>query len=265
MPHATREGVSLFYETFGDPKTPALVFLHPLSTNRFVWAHHALAFAPTHHVVLVDHRGHGRSDRPATGYGVDSLSADLRAVLEHAGISRATLVGNSIGGMIALQTALDVPERVAALFVVSSATNLLPLVPKEVLVAYETRFGAAWSFMTQGATSARTKRERPEVAAFLEGAWCSSNFSPDVFLASMRDPNGVFGWNVEARLGELRVPTHVTAGDEDRTMPLASTKLLADQIPGATFSVVPEVGHYLELERPHELTEQLRALLARAS
>lgn len=83
---------------------------------------------------------------------------------------KAILVGNSAGGMIAAQTALDAPERVLAMMLVSCATNLAPSVPGEVLRAYDARFETAFDYMIQSAISSRTKRERPEVAAFLAEA-----------------------------------------------------------------------------------------------
>lgn len=261
MPHAQRNGVDIFFETYGQG-TP-LVFLHPIAANRFIWQSQLFAFARTHRVIVLDQRGHGLSSRPTTGYGVDELSRDLLCVLDAAGVDRAILVGNSVGGMVAVQTALEAGERVSALMIVSSATNLAPLVPAAVFEAYEARFEAAWAYMSQGSTSARTKRERPEVIAYLDAVWrVPETFQSHVFLESMRDPNGVFHWNAEDRLGSIQVPTMVLGGEEDQTMPLAATRLLAERIPNARFKAIPEVGHYYEIERPADFNEDLRAFLA---
>jgi pimeloyl-ACP methyl ester carboxylesterase len=260
MPYAQRENVGIFYETFG--KGPPIVFLHPLSMNRYAWGHQVFAFARSHRVVVLDHRGHGLSDKPAAGYSIRKMALDARAVLDHAGIDDAVLVGNSAGAMTAIQLALDAPQRVRALFLASCATNLAPSIPAEVLQAYDARFEAAFDYMSDGATSARTKRERPEVTAFLADVYrAEGSFSRDVFLSCIRDPGGVFNWNVTDRLREVRQPALVLAGQEDRAMPIEAMRALAGGIPRATFKLVPDVGHYYPLERPTDFNNDLRGFL----
>ena len=261
MPYAERDGVRIFYESFGEGAP--VVFLHALSMNRYAWVHQVFAFARDHRVVVLDHRGHGLSDKPAGGYSVPQMALDVRVVLDHAGIDEAVLVGNSAGSMIALQVALDAPERVRAMMLVSCATNLAPYIPAEVLRAYEARFEAAFDYMSQGATSARTKRERPDVTAFLADVYrTKGNFSREVFLSSIRDPDGVFNWNVTDRLKDVRQPALVIAGHEDQAMPLEAMRALAEGLPRATFKVIPDVGHYYALERPIDFNADLHAFVA---
>jgi pimeloyl-ACP methyl ester carboxylesterase len=261
MPHVERDGVRIFYESFGEG--PPVFLLHALSMNRYAWVHQVFALARSHRVVTLDLRGHGLSDKPAGGYSIREMALDARAVLDAAGIDRAVLVGNSAGSMIAIQVALDAPERADGLVLVSCATHLAPNIPPQVLQAYEARFEAAFDFMTRGATSERTKRERPEVAAFLGDVYrARGNFSREVFLSFIRDPGGVFNWDVRARLADVRQPALVVAGQEDQAMPLDAMRALAEALPHATFKVVPEVGHYYPLERPAEFNDDLRAFLA---
>jgi 3-oxoadipate enol-lactonase len=260
MPHVERDGVKIFYESFG--QGTAVVFLHPLSLNRYAWVHQLFGFARTHRVVVVDHRGHGLSDKPAGGYSIREMALDARAVLDHAEIDQAILVGNSAGGMVAVQTALDAPKRVVALMLVSCATNLAPSVPAGVLRAYDARFEAAFDYMIQGSISARTKRERPEVAALLSGAYrAKGNFSREVFLSCIHDSDGVFNWDVTERLKDISQPALVIAGQEDRTMPMEAMRALARRLPHAEFKIVADVGHYYQLERPDHFNADLRAFL----
>jgi pimeloyl-ACP methyl ester carboxylesterase len=260
MPYAERDRVKVFYESFGEGAP--IVFLHPLSLNRYAWVHQVFAFARSHRVVVLDHRGHGQSDKPPGGYSIKETALDTQAVLDHAGINDAILVGNSMGAMVAVQLALDAPQRVRATMLVSCATNLAPSVPAAVLEAYDARFEAAFDFMTQGATSVRTKRQRPEIAAFLADVYrAKGNFSREVFLSFIRDPDGVFNWNVTDRLKDLRQPALVVAGQEDQAMPLEAMRALAEGLPHASFKVVPDVGHYYALERPKDFNDDLCAFL----
>ena len=118
MPHITRNGVKVFYESFGQGTT-TLVLLHPWTTNHYIWAYQVNDFAKDYRVLVVDHRGHGQSDKPASGYGIGEMAADVVAILDDAKVAKAVLVGNSIGGMIAMQTALDAPARVQGLLILS--------------------------------------------------------------------------------------------------------------------------------------------------
>lgn len=263
MTYAERDGIKLHYETFGEG-SPALVFLHPLSTNRYFWSHQLFAFARDHRVLVTDLRGHGLSDKPASGYSVDAMAADVLAILDDAAIDEAVLVGSSLGGMIAIQVALDAPKRALAMVIVSSATGLSPSVPPAVLEAYAERFEAAFDFMLQGATSAMTKATRPEVGAFLASvARTQGNFSPSTFLSCVNDPRGVFQWDVAERLAAIDAPALILAGAEDQAMPIEATRRLAHAIPRADFKVAPDVGHFYPIERPAELNAELRTFLER--
>jgi 3-oxoadipate enol-lactonase len=261
MPYAERAGVRIFYEGFGEGAP--IVFLHALSMNRYAWLHQAFAFARSHRVLLLDLRGHGLSDKPSRGYSIGEMALDVRAVLDHAAVDKVVLVGNSAGAMIAVQIALDLPERVRAMVLVSGATNLAPRIPAEVLHAYDARFEAAFDYMTNGATSARTKRERAEVTTFLTDVYrAKGNFSREVFLSCIRDAEGVFHWNVSGRLKDIQQPALVVAGQEDEAIPLEAVRSLAEALQHATFKIVADVGHYYPLERPRDFNDDLRAFLA---
>jgi pimeloyl-ACP methyl ester carboxylesterase len=260
MPYAERDGVRIFYESFGEG--PTIVLLHALSMNRYAWVHQVFAFARSHRVVVIDHRGHGLSDRPTGRYSVPEMALDARAVLDQARIEDAVVVGNSAGAMAAVQLALVAPERVRALMLVSCATNLAPGIPAEVLQAYEARFEAAFDYMIRGATSARTKRERPEVSTLLADMYrAKGNFSREVFLSCIRDADGVFNWNVSDRLQDLRHPVLVVAGQEDQAMPLDAMRALAEGLPRGALEIVPDVGHFYPLERPADFNQDMRAFL----
>jgi pimeloyl-ACP methyl ester carboxylesterase len=127
------DGVSISYEDLGsgDP----LVLLHGLTDNRESW-HEAglveLFRRRGRRLILIDCRGHGRSGKPhePTAYSGRRQAADIVAVLDHAGIQRATLMGHSMGGNIALATGAHHPDRVSALIVNGAhpfAEDLTPL------------------------------------------------------------------------------------------------------------------------------------------
>lgn len=260
MPYSKRDGVNVYYESYG--KGLPVVFLHPFSTNRTIWTFQLLAFARDHRCIVVDHRGHGVSDKPAAGYAITEMSKDVVAILDAAGVKSAVLVGNSIGGMIAMQTSLDAPDRVLGNLILSSATNFSANMPPELAEAMQKDWRGTFSGLVGNLISAKTKAERPEVVDFLEACFrVDENFTEQVFFASAGDPNGVFNWNISDRLQDIRQKTLVIAGEEDFGTTIELNKFLSDRIPNATLKVYKEIGHFGQLERPADFNNELRAFL----
>ncbi|HZO83410.1 MAG TPA: alpha/beta hydrolase [Candidatus Binataceae bacterium] len=261
MPYADNHGTKIYYERWGNGGLP-IVFLHPWSTNGYIWYYPLFHFARGRACVTLDHRGHGRSDKPLTGYSIQEHAADTAAVMAAAGIDKALVVGNSIGGMIAMQLCLDHPERVAGMLILSSGTALSESMPREAMEAMMRDRDATFSQLLEGTLSARSKRERPEILDLMKSQFqIEANFPRHVFASAAKDPNGVFNWNIKSRLGEIRRPTLIIAGDEDNATPVAANKLLADNIPGARLNVVKEVGHFYQLERPAEFNAALEEFI----
>ncbi len=260
MPHVNRQGVNVYYESFG--KGLPIVFLHPWTTNRYIWANQLFEFAREHRCLVVDHRGHGLSDKPASGYAIQEMAADVAAILDHAGIDRAVLVGNSIGGMIAMQTSLDTPQRVLGNLILSSATNMAAGMDPAAAEAMQKDWRGLFSALLQGTISAKSKTERPEILHYMEGCFRNpDNFSEQVFFASAMDPNGVFNWNISDRLKHITQPTLIIAGKEDFATTLAHNQFLADGIPGSTLKIYDDVGHFCQLEKPMMFNADLHGFL----
>jgi 3-oxoadipate enol-lactonase len=265
MPHINRDGVNVFYESYGEG-SPAIVFLHPWSTNHYIWTFQVLNFARNHRCIVVDHRGHGQSDKPAEGYGIDEMGKDVVAILDQAGIDRAVMVGNSIGGMVAMQTSLDAPDRVIGNLILSSGTNIGAATPPEVVEAMQADWRAVFGGLMDAGISAKSKVERPEIKAYMDGCFnTDSNFNDAVFWTSVADPQGVFNWNITDRLKDIRQPTLIIAGEEDGATTPEQNKFLADGIPNAEIKMYKDVGHFCQLEKPIDFNADLTAFLAKVA
>jgi 3-oxoadipate enol-lactonase len=262
MPYVSRNDVDIYYESFGTGG-PALVFLHPFSTNRYIWAFQVNAFAARHRCILIDHRGHGQSSKPKSGYAISEMAADVTAVLDNARVDRAILVGNSIGGMIAMQASLDAPHRVIGLVILSSGTNLGAEVPPEVGEAMREDWRAVFSQIMAAGVSPKSKAEKPEVVAFMEGCFRNdTNFTTEVFWGNASDPNGLFNWNISDCLREIQHPTLIIAGEEDGATTVAQNRFLAERIPNSNIKVYKDVGHFCQLEKPEVFNQELRNFIA---
>ncbi|MFT4584983.1 MAG: pimeloyl-ACP methyl ester carboxylesterase [Gammaproteobacteria bacterium] len=261
MPHVNRDGVNVYYESFG--QGVPICFLHPWTTNRFIWSNQLMEFARTNHCIVSDHRGHGLSDKPAQGYGIDEMAKDLVAILDHAGVDKAVLVGNSIGGMIAMETNLLAPKRVLGNLILSSGTNIGAETPPEVADAIAADWRAFFSGILDAAVSAKSKKERPEITAFMEGCFrVEENFNEGVFFSSLQDPKGVFNWNISDQLKDIKAKTLIIAGEEDGATTVANNQFLADNIPNSSINVYKDVGHFCQLEKPSVFNNDLRKFIA---
>lgn len=115
-------GVRLHYAEQGDPAAQPLILLHGYSDSWFSYSGVLTGLARNYHVYALDQRGHGDSDRPATGDAMADLAADVIAFMDVKGIERATIVGHSMGSFVARQVVAAAPERVARLVLVPSTT-----------------------------------------------------------------------------------------------------------------------------------------------
>ncbi len=123
MPEADVGGVRLHYQRVGRPGGETVVMLHGMLVDNLSSLYLTLApvLVRDMDVVLYDQRGHGRSQRPATGYGVDQSVADLCGLLDGLGIDGPVhLLGNSYGALVAIETALARPGRVASLTLIEA-------------------------------------------------------------------------------------------------------------------------------------------------
>ena len=123
MAELRRDGMALAYDDTGRGD-PALVFLHPWSGNRSFFADQVEHFSDRHRCVTVDLRGHGDSDAPEGGYDLATQASDVAWLCGELGMTRAVVVGHSMGGIVAVHVAADHPDLVAGVVVLDS-----PLLP----------------------------------------------------------------------------------------------------------------------------------------
>jgi pimeloyl-ACP methyl ester carboxylesterase len=124
MPRALVNGININYEQVGSG--PPLVLIHGLTGSLEIWQRViAPALSDTFTVVTLDLRGHGQSDMPTSGYSTADLANDAIGLLDSLNIDRAHIVGHSIGGVIALHSAVLRPDRVCAVSMSDSRIRAL--------------------------------------------------------------------------------------------------------------------------------------------
>jgi pimeloyl-ACP methyl ester carboxylesterase len=235
MPYAKRSNASLYYEVHGTG--PALVFAHGAGGNTQIWWQQVPHFARTHRVVTFDHRGFGRSQCALSDFHAREFAADLRAILDAAGIERAALVYQSMGGWTGLRTAVESPERVSCL--VLSGTPGGVFTPK-VLEAFARigRIAAGEGIRGGPAVAPDFPAREPELAHLYDQISALNPGLPPGGLATLAQAS------VEAaELAGFAVPTLMISGEHDQLFPPDVLKEAAAQIPGCRLVSFASSGH----------------------
>jgi len=253
------DGVQLYSVEAG--KGRPLVLLHPLGWDHRVWEREIQSLSAEYRVIACDARGHGKSSKPPGPYSMTGFRDDFSAQLDALGVDKACIVGLSLGGMIAQYLAVQQPDRVSALMLVSTVCHLGPEVRQvmEERIEAGTKNGPLAAAQTVAKTlfSTDLKEAEPE---FLEEfyAW-RLEMSLDPIFDSMR---ATFGLDICASLSALTMPCMVVAGEADGATPPHVVAELAERIPAAEIRSVAGCGHLVPLERPAEFTAILKEFLA---
>jgi len=250
MPIAHSRGAKIHYTVHGDPRCgTAVVLLQGLGLSSRFWFDipEMLAADPAvpRCVVAIDNRGTGQSDKPRRVWTMGTMADDVVAVLDHASIAGAFVVGISMGGMIAQHVALRHPSRVRGLVLLATTSGfLLGALPEAAAL------GRLLSLPFGGARAARnlsrlllpeSKWHRAkEIFSDWPNAMLHDPTSPGTFAAHLFAASTHL---VTRRLRHIECPAVVVAGAHDALIPLRNAQVLATRIPGAELEVLAETGH----------------------
>ncbi|MFO8071729.1 MAG: alpha/beta hydrolase [Polyangia bacterium] len=242
---------------------PALVLVPGLGLDSRVFAPLVEILEDFRTCIAVDNRGAGLSDAPRGPYTIPQMARDLESLISSLQLERASVAGHSLGGHVALQLALQSPDTVAGLALLATSPSGDP---REL-----------GSTPEAAAALARTSGSHERIAASIARASFGRRFAAERpedlerFVESRleRPPRGrgltgqraaARGFDARARLGELRCPTVVVHGTDDRVVSHARGVELARGIPTARLVSLAEVGHLPQLEDPQAVAEAILAL-----
>ena len=261
------DGAVLAGERWSDGEPP-IVLCHAGVADRRSWRALAPLLADVGGVVALDRRGFGETPPAREPF---SHAADLVAALAALDAGPAWLVGSSMGGGVALDAALEAPERVAGLVLFATAVSGQPDAD-DALDPDTERIDAAL-----GATEDPDEINRLEAWLWLDGPTVPEGRvqGPErelveamnaIVIAHERDEvsDGASGVDAWSRLGELQVPVTVAWGALDVPQIIVESAMAAAQIPGAQAVVIEDAAHLPYLERPAEAAAVVRAALSRA-
>jgi len=237
-----------------------IVFLHAFPLNRTMWEVQEQALSSQFRIITIDLRGHGESDAPLWHYTLDQSADDVRALLDHLEIQRALFVGLSMGGYILFAFYRRYAARVKGLILADTKATADTEEGKNgrfqlAQIAYRQGPSAIADVMTPKLLSPATIQTNPNlvqhVRAMIEGNQISG-IAGDLMAMAER-PDSI------PLLNHIACPTQIIVGELDQATPPSDAKLMAEQIPHARLTIIPNAAHLANLEQPESFNQIVSA------
>ena len=239
------DGARLYHEEHGDPAAPSIVLLEGMGGDIPGWRRNIPHLAAELHVIAYDFRGNGGSGEPTGPVTMGTFVDDTIAVLDSLGVGRAHVYGQSFGGMVAQELAIEHPRRVITL--VLAATHCggrhvieVPLhaIPK----------GEPWrALYAPGFVEAHPAHVAEDLRVGSE--------QPRHALGARRQWEAMQDFDAYDRLPSIQAPTLVLHGSQDRVVAAGNAQVLASRIRGAELVMIEGAGHLYHSERATEADE----------
>jgi 3-oxoadipate enol-lactonase len=247
MKFVKANGLVIHYLDQGRRDGPALVFINSLGTDFRIWNEVAEILAPDFRILTYDKRGHGLSESGPDNNDIADYARDLAALLDVVSVGRATIVGLSIGGLIAQELYSQRPERVGALVLCDTAAKIGTDEVWDQRIAQVERGGIealADAVMERWFTAHFRAARSTELA----GMRAMLTRTPrQGYLAAC---GALKRADLRPYAGRIQAPTLCLVGDEDGSTPPALVKETATLIPGSRFEIIGRAGHLPNVEKP---------------
>jgi pimeloyl-ACP methyl ester carboxylesterase len=254
MPFHRVNGIQVYFEEHG--KGEPLLLIQGLGYPSGMWFLQIPALSRHFRTIVFDNRGVGKTDKPDEAYSVALMASDTAGLLGALGIQKTHVVGVSLGGYIAQELALEYPDLVDRLVLLSTSCGgpkyaelttafwgevaaLAGLPPEEII-----RQGMALS------TTGEFYRANPEL---IDRSVSIRMEKLQPLHAFTRQSKAAMNFDSNHRAHLIRHPTLILAGARDRVMPPVLTEELAKKVPHAQFKVFPHAAHLLFLEEADAL------------
>ncbi len=252
-------GGKVYYEAIGRGK--AIVFIHGGLVDSRLWDDQFKEFAKKYRVVRYDIRGRGKSPLPTEPY---SLVNDVKEILRHLKIEKASIVGLSLGGVIAADFVLEYPEFVESLVLVSAGLRgfdsgkpdregaaiygAVATIPPE-------KAASLWLTHPHFAGVRKNKKVREKLFQMLVDNYAGYTQKDAGKFYVLPQPE------TDERLSKIKVPTLIVAGSLDAEYILANANELKANISGSELVIIKNASHHPNIEKPSEFNKVLRTFL----
>jgi len=233
-----------------------VILLHGLGSVKEIWMANLDALSTKYHVYALDQIGFGHSDKPLLEYKIATFSDFLHGFMQSQKLAKATLVGNSLGGWIAIDFAVQHPDMVEKLVLVDSAG--LPFEKPVPVDLNPSTLAGMRAVLESVFYNKSLVSDQFALQAFTDHVHNNDAYTIQRFQAGLAQNQFE-----DSKLASIHAPTLVVWGREDELIPLASGEKLRDGIAGATLVVFDHCGHVPEVEKPGEFNRALLEFLGK--
>ena len=252
MPKALVNGVELYYEEAGNGEV--IIFLHGLTSNHLMLKQEMDYFKDRYHVIGIDSRGHGKSEK-SSSYTLDDHVQDVIAFMDEFGIKKANLFGMSMGTYVAQGVAVSIPDRVKKMVLISGNSHAKD--PSSSLLGKHADELERLTFEEQmGKLASHIFHDLQTVGKWLEGI-------PGGLTAEQQEAaaDALAEFDFRSELHKVTARTLVINGSYDGLNPPEDGREIAEHIPNAQFAVFENSGHAPNVEEKEKFFELVDSFL----
>ena len=263
------DGIDIHYQQVGENSDTFIILLHGFGSSTYSWQKVMDPLSEYGSVLAYDRPAFGLTERftPSEDsefnpYKMEYQPEIVINFIDEEQIEKVILIGNSAGGTVAIQTALEYPEKISALILVSPAV-------------FESGGAPGWikpllnlpHFNRLGPILVRSIRDRG--LELLELAWSDPQKITEKDYENYQKPLSVNNWDtalweftkvnggtdLQTRLSELTIPVLIISGEDDKIIPVEQSEQLAAELPGSELVIIPNCGHVPQEECPDKFLE----------
>jgi len=259
MPQLHCNSINIYYEIYGEGSP--LLFIHGLGSSTKDWKAQIDYFSEHCKVIVIDLRGHGKSDKAAGPYSIPLFAEDISCLIKNLALKKVHITGISLGGMIAMQLSIDHPELVKSIIVVNSFSEF----PQET---FKERFQVFLRFFIVRVMGMRKmgkvlanklfpKPEHQQIREDMAMRWAKNDVK--MYLKSMR---AILNCKLTERLKEINCPTLVLGAEFDYT-PISEKELMTSRIKNAKLTIIKDSRHGTPLDQAEIFNKTLNDFLSK--
>jgi pimeloyl-ACP methyl ester carboxylesterase len=266
MPKVMVRDINMYYEVHGPVDGEPLVLIAGMGSDLTSWSFQVHEFSKKYKVILFDNRGAGRTDAPDSSYSIKMMADDTAKLLTILNIEDAHIVGVSMGGYISLELAINHPQKIRSLSLLTAAADQTPIgryfTETRVKLAQEgvspetlTMYSLLWVYTDKFFED--TKRVQAAINARVNRLY------PQPLYALNRQVEACAQHRTKDRLNQIKAPTLVLVGKEDILLPVKVSEVIAEGIPNAKLVILEGGGHGFCSEIPDKVNQAILSFLSR--
>ena len=225
------DAIRISFQTFGDPRDPAMLLIHGLAADGQMWGPQINTFPDQgYYLIVPDVRGHGQSSN-VDRFSIKDCARDMMELVDHLGIETVTAAGVSMGGVIAQQMACDYPDYLHRLILCDTFSEVRSL---------KARIGGLMQWLTIKTAPGLFRKSLESVYKHVPDTlqYFQQRFHQIEKKQLLKARAALNRFNITERLSEIKIPTLVMAGDQFGDWFVKSNRQIAENIPNGRFVVL---------------------------